>query len=702
MIFSGANYRKIQETDQFSFFLTASLDNVTGSGVFGFSGENQFLDFNFVSGRVIDSQENYTFSYGTQQFELSGNVSQNYYDYYFNNKLIISSGDKNYFLPDRFYFDCTGCQFDVGSLIVQKKEDTSFYLSGFESASAKVGDGTVFYGDVITSGATGRYDIFSGTILNQELTGLFEFETSKSTGILHSGVIGVSGVTGIEFEKNYTIEGEFITSFGKVRDSVIIEGTYGAPTVVLDVANTSELPTSFVDTETGIVSGGLPYIEKTGNYLATHYLLTGGYSYETGLPINVSLEYSEGYTGQITGSITGVQMLETGANYFNYTPHVIVSGNGSGATAYSTLIPGGAVSVNISGGGSGYSSVITNATLTSSGSGYTGIPEVIISGNGQGGLIEAFTGVGGFLSGLELISGGSGYSQHPILTLNGGTTGITGSGLATSSGPHFLIYSGISDIIIQSGGHGYFSSPVVEFSGGLEGGGHAQVTALFSTSGKINGFTFNNTTNYGTGYISTPTVTLIPGISGISLTSSGSGYTGIPEIILENGGGSGALFTAATGYGGFLTGFDFVSGGSGYTGIPNVIVSGNTTGISGSGAAVLSTGFVGYIQMPSGAEASGIIGDYDKSFTGQWNLLTGSGNNYFNYRAAGQISSDNLSYTGDTYHFKYDSNSLYGAQTELQIRITNLNYYDPFISVANLIVSGSGAFVRTISITGVK
>tara|TARA_Y100000004_G_scaffold34412_1_gene36781 strand:- start:727 stop:2835 length:2109 start_codon:yes stop_codon:yes gene_type:complete len=702
MIFSGASYRKIQETEEFSFSLGASVNNVTGSGVFGFSGANELLDFNFVSGRFIDTEEKYTFSYGTGQFRLSGNVSQDYYDYYFDNNLIVSSGNKNNFAPDRFYFDCSGLEFNVGSLIIQKKEETTFFLSGFESANAKVGDGTVFYGDIITSGATGRYDVFSGTVLNQELTGLFAFDTSKSTGILNSGTIGISGISGIEFEKNYTIDAEFITSFGKVRDSVIVEGSHGAPSVVFTVENVSELPTSFITLETGIVSGGLPNVEKTGNFLATHYLLTGGYEYETGLPLKVSLEYSGGYTGQITGSITGIHMLETGANYFNYTPHVLVSGNGNGAAASSTLIAGGAVSLNVLRGGSGYSSVITEATLTSSGSGYTGVPDVIINGNGQGGFIEAFTGSNGFLTGLEVISGGSGYTQHPTLTLNGGTTGVTGSGSATSSGPHFIIYSGISDIVIESGGHGYFSSPEVEFSGGLAGGTHAQVSALVTESGQINGFTFNNVTTAGTGYMSTPTFSLKPGLSGILLTNSGSGYTGIPQVVLQNGGGNGALFSALTGHGGFLTGFEFVSGGSGYTGVPNVIVSGETSGISGSGTAILSTGFAGYIQMPTGAEASGIIGNYTKEFTNQWNLFTGSGNNYLDYKAAGQISSDNLSYTGSIYHFKADSNSLYGAQTELQIKVTNLNYYDPFISVANLIVSGSGIFDTTISITGAK
>ena len=48
MIFTGATHRKVQEKEDYNFFLSASIDNTTGSAVFGFSGSGQKFDFNFV------------------------------------------------------------------------------------------------------------------------------------------------------------------------------------------------------------------------------------------------------------------------------------------------------------------------------------------------------------------------------------------------------------------------------------------------------------------------------------------------------------------------------------------------------------------------------------------------------------------------------------------------------------------------------
>ena len=66
--------------------------------------------------------------------------------------------------------------------------------------------------------------------------------------------------------------------------------------------------------------------------------------------------------------------------------------------------------------------------------------------------------------------------------------------------------------------------------------------------------------------------------------------------------------------------------------------------------------------MTSGASASGFFGDYTKDFTGVFNLLTGSGESFYNFRENGQISSDNLSYTGNAYVFTEDLTLSIGVQ----------------------------------------
>jgi hypothetical protein len=194
-------------------------------------------------------------------------------------------------------------------------------------------------------------------------------------------------------------------------------------------------------------------------------------------------------------------------------------------------------------------------------------------------------------------------------------------------------------------------------------------------------------------------------LSGVTLTASGAEYSTTPTVFVENGGGSGAAVNALTGLG-LVTGFQLVSGGSGYTGIPTVSLSGGGPAVSGSGEAVLASGFLGTISMYSGASASGIIGDYTKEFTGQFNLLTGSGagltqTGYYNFREAGQITSDNLSYTGETTYFRENLELPLGVESEVNIMVTNLNYYDSLPLIAKLTASGSGSQVESIFVTGI-
>ena len=40
MIFSGANYRKLQEKENYNFFLETSISNLTGVAEFGFCSES--------------------------------------------------------------------------------------------------------------------------------------------------------------------------------------------------------------------------------------------------------------------------------------------------------------------------------------------------------------------------------------------------------------------------------------------------------------------------------------------------------------------------------------------------------------------------------------------------------------------------------------------------------------------------------------
>ena len=638
MIFSGTDYRKIQEKDDYNFFINGSFDNTTGKAAIGFSGEGEKFNFNFLEGRIIDPNDNYVFSYDTGNFEISGIVNDGNYSYHINDRQINLSGTKNSFKADRFFVDCSGCSVNIENFIVKGSGATTFEI---QSLPGLVGDSGVITGAVVPNDATfGKFDIFSGEVLTNSVTGLFAIETSLSTGISDVGVIGISGIQGIENQSPYIFEANLYTSFGEVNKTFRVTGSTPFYQPELRITDGSDL-----------TSGGLPNIIKTGNYTANYDLFTGAPTYATGLPINISLSYFSGYTGQITGALTGVSMIETGQNY-------------------SLAFP----------------------------------PKIIVTGDGQNAEVSGLISPQGTITGMNIANGGSGYSTPPTI----------------------LIYSGVSSVAVTSGGTGYFSQPVIQFSGGLDtarGGTHAVASANLN-NGTIQSFSISSG---GTFYSGIPTLSVIPGLSGVGLTSSGSGYTGVPSVFVLGGGGSGASVTALTGnpntaLSGFITGFNLVGGGSGYTGIPSILLSGGNPQITGSGQAILASGFVGVVNMCSGAEASGLLGDYTKSFSGQFNLLTGSGGSFAAYEGGAQlydpatvasggrqISGDNLSYTGQTIHFRENSTLAIGVESEVDIQVLNQNYYDSLPLIAKLSVSGSGAFppfvpadVLTVEVTGIK
>lgn len=617
MILTGENYRKVQEKSNYNFSLTASVSNATGSSVFGFSGESQKFEFNFDQGRILDPNNNYVFSYSTGQFKIEANVNDDNYNYFINDERINFSGSKSDFAVDRFFVDSTGCVFELETLTVNGSGgQTVIETVSFDSA---VGDSGVVSGTVTANNIDlGRFDIFSGEILSNQFTGLFDINTSISTGILGTGDFLISGIDGIENQSIYTFDVTFHTSFGESTNEVVVSGTtpFYQPTLELD-----ELQ-SLLD-----LSGSQPLLKKTGEFVASHTLYTGTSTLATGLPLKFTLSYDSGFTGDVQGALTGVQVLNSGENYSSFeTPSVIISGNGSGAIASSFISPQGD------------------------------------------------------FSGINIINGGSGYN----------------------SSTEILISSGVNSVNIINAGFGFFSVPVVQFSGEKFQGGDAQADAVVDGNGGLAGF---NVTSGGS-YFVTPEITLIPGLSGINLTFSGSGYTEVPAVLVEGGGGSGASFQALTGFqdgfGQRITGINLISGGSGYTGVPTVTFSGGSTTSSGSGVAVLSSGFSGNLVMTSGASASGFFGDYTKDFTGVFNLLTGSGESFYNFRENGQISSDNLSYTGNAYVFTEDLTLSLGVQSELNAQIENINYYDNLFMSAVLVASGSGDFSATGYVTGVK
>ncbi len=564
------------------------------------------------------------------------------------------------------YSAASYCQMPTGALAV----DGYYPLYATESAAqAESSDGTAhshtlsgttYY--MPNDGITIYHGTYSLTTPAPTITG--ETGTfSESTGNLSidssTGVINVNNSTAGTYTVVYTTNGSCPTTVNNTITVNALDGaTFAYSSNSLPQTGTASLTTT-PTTSGGVYSAypsGLSINSSTGEIdLANSTIQSYKIFYETsgaGCPnsstfdlavtaAGIANNYSMNFDGvndyidvgnptelQITGALTGVNILTSGTNYSNiFLPDIVVSGDGE------------------------------NATVTG-----------LVADNGT-------------LTGIKVVEGGSGYSQPP----------------------NIIIYSGVSSISIDNSGQGYFSSPVVEISGGREGGTSASAT-LNVSNGAVSSVSI---TNFGNRYTGVPTLNIIPGLSGVILTHSGSGYLSEPTVFINNGGGSGASVNALTGdpataFSGFITGFELVSGGSGYTGVPTVLVSGGSPTISGSGNAVLSSGFSGTVNMSSGASATGVTGNYTKDFTGVFNLLTGSGFSYHNFREAGQISSDNLSYTGESIFFRENSTLSIGVESDINIQVDTYNYYDSFSMISLLTVSGSGSQIAQLQVTGIK
>ena len=133
------------------------------------------------------------------------------------------------------------------------------------------------------------------------------------------------------------------------------------------------------------------------------------------------------------------------------------------------------------------------------------------------------------------------------------------------------------------------------------GGGSGATISATVTSGAITTLII---TSLGTGYITTPTITITSGITGTTSIVAGSGYTnGTYTLGITGGGGSGATGTFTI-TGGALASITITNAGTGYTSAPTLSFPGAGSGTGASATATLGTGASANAVIGTGASAS--------------------------------------------------------------------------------------------------
>jgi hypothetical protein len=243
-------------------------------------------------------------------------------------------------------------------------------------------------------------------------------------------------------------------------------GYTGNPTVVFDQPN---LPG-------GTRAQGIATIDPTTGKLIGFTITNPGSGY-TSAP-GITLNAGSGATADASFSgriVTGIQILDGGANY-DVAPLVRISGGGgSGAEATATVLNGRIASIN----------------LTNSGSGYTSAPNVeLISGEGAQASVVVSNGQ---ITAINLVNGGFNYTGAPRIIISP-SLGGPGSG-ATATATINPATRSVTGITITNPGTGYL------------GGNTPSVAEPFSitpslTSDKLllkPGGTYVRDIHYGTG-----------------------------------------------------------------------------------------------------------------------------------------------------------------------------------------------------------
>lgn len=338
MIISGYNYRSIFEQTGLSFDLSCSINNITGSGAFGFSGENNIIQFTFLSGKIYDFENRYVNSYQQNtNFDISGDIENTNYSYYINNNPISFDGVKPNFKIQNFYYNANNC--NLNSSLILNGADSPDYTLIFPS-DFKISK--PFTGYIYNNLNNLNFKIFSGSL---DSTGNFNINYIDSTITgLKSGKVVFNSANQVGA---YNISVRLYTNFGTILQNVLLTGIF----TLDDITTLSIAPTNL------FITGSRNSLNSNiGSLIYSREIFSGSTMVNSfnNLPLNIKFEYYSGATGEFkdnviaTGygyNLIGTGIINQGSEIFNFTGLAALTGQNYKNITYTGLFPatGGAL-----------------------------------------------------------------------------------------------------------------------------------------------------------------------------------------------------------------------------------------------------------------------------------------------------------------------------------------------------------------------
>lgn len=417
--------------------------------------------------------------------------------------------------------------------------------------------------------------------------------TSGTNLLTINGTIGLSVNDPVVFNS---------TAFGGVENGTvyyvkaIVGNTFSVSTTVAGTAVT-------LTTETGVMSvhkAGWEALDgravKVLLDTTTRYTIEPRVVFSTGQQATASAAISKG--------INAITTVASGSNY-QVAPDVIISGteaNSSGATATAT-IAGGVNSIVVRNGGAGFTSTPTvqfistsgsgaaataslvrtigSVTVTNGGTGYSQSPSVTITGTGYAGDAYVSATITQIVGEVIMEQVGEGYESVPVVLIEGGG----GAGASARANLDAVV----SGFTLLDGGQGYVSGTttvtISRAAGDITGAGALAEAIISGTT--ITGFTLIDAgahysappivtiTSTGVGVNASAIAKVIGNVASINIENGGTGYLSTPTISIISDTGYGATALAYTT--GSVAQLDIVSGGSGFTGPVTLAIVGTSS-----------------------------------------------------------------------------------------------------------------------------
>lgn len=286
------------------------------------------------------------------------------------------------------------------------------------------------------------------------------------------------------------------------------------------------------------------------------------------------------FISNTAGSIQSITVTTPGTGYTS-VPNVAISPPGN---PYGTQATGSAI---LSG------TAIAGISVTNPGSGYTSTPTITITG-GAGTNAAAVAQLGsGIVSSISITEPGTGYTSPPTVTLSGGqVANLTINNVARTNNVATINVASIHSLSVGD------RVTINATTNTSLNASNTSVTAVVNTTAfSYTSVGANIASVADTGTVSFPSATGVVGFTtfanatvGAVLTSTGTGYTSTPTVTITAapGGGTNAAATAIV-TGGIVSQIIVTNPGAGYTSTPTITISGGGATTNATAKAVLTT-----------------------------------------------------------------------------------------------------------------